>query len=101
MRARIFKPARNAMQSGTRRNKTWRIELEGLGEPGIEPLMGWTSGTDTRRQIRLDFPTREAAVAYAEKHGLDYWIEEEKERVARKVAYSDNFRTDRAAPWTH
>ncbi len=101
MRARIFKPAKNAMQSGNRGTKCWRIELEGLGEPEIEPLMGWTSGTDTRRQIRLDFPTREAAVAYAQKHGLDFWVEEEKAHTARKVAYSDNFRTDRAAPWTH
>ncbi|ORE96718.1 ETC complex I subunit [Acuticoccus yangtzensis] len=101
MRARIFKPARNAMQSGTRRTKTWRLELQGLGEPEIEPLMGWTSGTDTRRQIRLDFPTREAAIAYAHKKGLDFWIEDEKPRETRKVAYSDNFRGDRAAPWTH
>ncbi|WP_226580977.1 ETC complex I subunit [Acuticoccus sediminis] len=101
MRARIFKPARNAMQSGNRRTKTWRIELEGLGEPEIEPLMGWTSGTDTRRQVRLDFPTREAAIAYAERHGLDFWVEDEKQHEARKMAYSDNFRTDRSAPWTH
>lgn len=101
MQARIFRPARTAMQSGTRRTRSWRIEYEGLGAPGIEPLMGWTSGTDTRRQVRLDFPTREDAVAYAERHGLDYRIVDANAAGEKKIAYSDNFRTDRAAPWTH
>lgn len=101
MRARIYKPAKTAMQSGTRRTKTWRIELENLGEPEIEPLMGWTAGTDTRRQVRLNFPTKEAAIAYAERHGLDYWVEDEKSHQRRTIAYADNFRTDRVAPWTH
>lgn len=101
MQARIFKPARTAMQSGTRGTKQWRLEFENLDAPGIEPLMGWTSSADTRRQLRLDFPTRDAAIAYAERHGILYRIEDERSPRERKIAYADNFRTDRAAPWTH
>ena len=101
MQARIYLPARTAMQSGTRKTRQWRLDLDNLGEPAIEPLMGWTSGTDTRRQVRLEFPTCEAAVAYAERHGIAYRIEDAHARRERRIAYSDNFRTDRAAPWTH
>ncbi|MCF3934549.1 ETC complex I subunit [Acuticoccus sp. M5D2P5] len=100
MRARIFKPSRTAMQSGKGRAR-WRIEFEDLGPLEVDPLMGWTSSADTKRQIRLDFPTREEAIAYAERHGYDYRVEEEKSSTEKRMAYSDNFRADRVAPWTH
>jgi len=101
MRARIYKPARTAMQSGTRKTRQWRLEFEPELAPEVEPLMGWTSSRDTIRQVRMDFPTREDAIAYAERHGIEYRVEDERTRREKKIAYSDNFRTDRAAPWTH
>lgn len=101
MRARIYKPARTAMQSGTRRTRQWRLEFEPERPPEIEPLMGWTSSRDTIRQVRMEFPTREDAVAYAERHGIEYRVEDERTKREKKLAYADNFRTDRAAPWTH
>ncbi|MBJ3774194.1 ETC complex I subunit [Acuticoccus mangrovi] len=101
MRARIYKPSRTAMQSGKGRTRRWRLDFEGLRPPEIDPLMGWTAGTDTRRQLRLEFPTREDAIAYAERHGIEYRVEEAKSAVEKQIAYADNFRGDRAAPWTH
>ncbi|MEM7695126.1 MAG: ETC complex I subunit [Pseudomonadota bacterium] len=101
MKARIFRPARTAMQSGTRKTKRWRLEFVTDTAPEVEPLMGWTASADTARQVRLDFPTKEDAVRYAEAKGLEYRIEEGKDAGDKKIAYSDNFRADRPAPWTH
>ena len=101
MRARIFKPSRTATQSGMRKTRCWRLEFEQDKALEVDPLMGWTSSSDTTRQIRLDFPTREDAVAYAVRQGLDYWVEDERSKKEKRIAYADNFRSDRAAPWTH
>lgn len=101
MRARIFKPARTAMQSGTRRTKRWRLEFLTDSALEVEPLMGWTSSNDTTRQIKLDFATREEAIAFAQHKGIDYVVEEEHTAARKKIAYADNFRSDRPAPWTH
>lgn len=100
-KARIYKPARTAMQSGTRKTRAWRLEFDAERPPEVEPLMGWTASNDTSRQVKLDFPTREDAVAYAERHGIAYRVEDEK--VARPPAksYADNFKMNRPAPWTH
>ncbi|WMS41596.1 ETC complex I subunit [Acuticoccus sp. MNP-M23] len=101
MRARIFKPARTAMQSGTRKSRLWRLEFVADSPLGVDPLMGWTSSPDTIRQVHLEFPTKEDAVAYAERRGIAFRIEEANTAVDKKLSYSDNFRTDRVAPWTH
>jgi hypothetical protein len=100
MDVRIFRPARNAMQQGRANTDRWVLEYE-PGAREVEPLMGWTSSRDTRRQLRLSFDSREDAVAYAEKHGLMYTVEEPHERKIRPKAYADNFRTDRMGRWTH
>ena len=68
MTARIYKPAKTAMQSGMANTKDWVLDFD-LQEPRqVEPLMGWTGGTDTLSQVELDFPSAEAAVAYAYKN---------------------------------
>ena len=101
MTARIFKPARTAMQSGTRKTRGWRLEFEPERALSVEPLMGWTASSDPTRQVRLDFPSREDAVAYAERNAIPYRVEDERTTRDKRIAYSDNFRTDRAGPWTH
>lgn len=101
MKARIYKPARTAMQSGTRRTRQWRLEFEPQSALEVEPLMGWTSSSDTTRQVKLDFATKDEAIAYAEKRGIAYRVEDERTKREPKIAYSDNFRADRAGPWTH
>jgi ETC complex I subunit conserved region len=73
--AHIFRPARSAMTSGKARTKSWVLRFDRRTPPIIEPLMGWTGGDDTLIQVELTFPTREAAVAYAERQGLTFVIE--------------------------
>ena len=102
MPARIYQPSKTAMQSGKSNCQNWVIEFEPEAAKKIEPLMGWTSASDMRHtELRLRFATREAAVEYAEKHGIDYLIIEPRRTRRYLKAYSDNFRSDRTAPWTH
>ena len=101
MAARIYQPAKNAMQSGRGRSKEWVLEHEPARAREIDPLMGWTSSRDTQAQIRLEFATRDEAIAYAERNGLAYTILEPKPRKTVKKSYADNFRFGRVGSWTH
>jgi hypothetical protein len=101
MRARIYKPARNAMQSGKARTKLWLLEYEPERPREIDPLMGWTSSSDMRQQVQLEFDTREEAIAYAEKHEISFDVFEPHRPAAKAKAYADNFRFDRKVPWSH
>lgn len=101
MPARIYKPARTAMQSGTARTRLWLLEFEPEAPRQVEPLMGWTSSADTKQQLRLYFATKEEAVAYCEKHGIAYQVSEPKQPARRKIAYADNFAFKRVGQWTH
>ena len=101
MTARIFRPAKTATQSGLGKTRGWRLEYVPETPRSIEPLMGWTSSSDMKSQIKLSFGTKEEAVAYAERNGIPYRVEEPKEAKRRIVSYSDNFKTNRVAPWTH
>lgn len=99
--ARIYSPARTAMQSGKAKTGHWVLEFDREQPRRIEPLMGYTSSADMRQQVRLRFDNQDAAVAYAQKNGIAYRIEEPQQPKRRKQAYSDNFRYDRRTPWTH
>lgn len=101
MSARIYRPAKNAMQSGTAILTEWRLDYEPEQPRVIEPLMGWTSSGDMKQQVTMTFDSREAAVAYCERHGIPYQVLEPKEPVRRIAAYSDNFAYKRSEPWTH
>ncbi len=103
MRARIFQPARTAMQSGSAKTHVWVLEFAPASAREIDPLMGWTSSGDTESQVRLRFETREAAEAYARERGIDYDVTEPKPRkpVIRPRGYGENFATDRKGAWTH
>ena len=101
MQARIYQPSKTAMQSGRANTRKWVLEFEPTGRMALEPLMGWTSSGDTRRQVRIVFPSRAEAVAYAEKHGLGFVLEEPRDRQVRPKSYAENFRYDRIGLWTH
>ena len=101
MSARIFRPAKTSMQSGTAKTGNWVLEFEQASPRVVEPLMGWTSSSDMRQQLSLKFPTKEDAVAYAEKNGIAYRIIEPHDPTRRGLSYSDNFRYDRVGLWTH
>lgn len=92
MRARIFKPAKTAMQSGRAKSRKWRLEFEPDSPRTIDNLMGWTSSADTKAQVALQFDTCDDAVAYAKKHGIDYTVLPERPRKRPIRAYADNFR---------
>ena len=101
MVARIFKPSRTAMQSGKARTQYWQLEFEPDSARVVEPLMGWTSSADMKSQVRLRFATREEAVAYCERHGIPYQVQDSHEPARRSMAYADNFAFTRRGLWTH
>ncbi len=89
------------MQSGTRNTRDWVLEYEPSERRRHDPLMGWISSGDTRTQVRLRFPSKEEAVAYAEKHDLDFVVQEPKDRRIKPKAYAENFAYTRSGLWTH
>ena len=103
MRARIYKPARNAMQSGTARTRNWVLEFAPESRREVDPLMGWTSSGDMQSQVRLRFATKEAALEYAQAKGIDAQVFEPKTRKpnVRAGGYGENFATNRRGSWTH
>jgi ETC complex I subunit-like protein len=102
MAARIYRPAKTAMQSGTAKTREWVLDYEPEQPREIEPLMGWTSSGDMRQQVRLRFATVEEAIAYAERHGIPYQVVADAKASARRpISYSDNFAFRRRESWTH
>lgn len=101
MLAKIYQPAKTAMQSGQANTKKWVIEFEAESARRIDPLMGWTSSSDMAGQVQLSFDTLEAAVAYAERHNLPYQVTQPAKRRPQAKAYADNFSFNRRQPWTH
>ena len=103
MRARIYQPSKTAMSSGQGKTRVWLLEFAPESPRAVDPLMGWTSSSDTQAQVRLRFDTREAALAYAREHGIDAQVQDPNKRKAniRQRGYAENFAVDRRAPWTH
>jgi hypothetical protein len=90
--ARIYQRPKNAMQSGRARTDRWVLEYEPGEQQKPDPLTGWAGSGDTRAQLRLNFPTLEAAKDYAEREGLAFHVIPAPERKLKLQAYADNFR---------
>jgi hypothetical protein len=90
-KARIYQPARSAVQSGRFKTRYWVVEPEPRSRRHADPLIGWVGSDDTEQQVMLRFPTREAAIAYCERHGIDYSVTEPHHRVVRPKSYAENF----------
>ncbi len=103
MTARIFRPAKSAMSSGMAKTHDWVLEFPNETGRDVDPLMGWTSSSDTQAQVRMRFPTKKAALDYAKERGIDAVVTEPKPRKPniRKGGYGENFATDRKGAWTH
>ena len=101
MAARIYKPAKTAMQSGHAKTKDWVLEYEPEEPRVVESLMGWTSSGDMKSQLRLRFASEAEAVAYCQRHGIPCQVFETKQTARRGLSYADNFAFTRRAPWTH
>jgi NADH dehydrogenase len=103
MLARIYQPAKTAMQSGMAKTHTWVLEYAPASPREVDPLMGWTSSRDTQAQVRLRFESKEAALEYARENGIDAQVQEPKKRKPniRPGGYGENFATGRRGAWTH
>ena len=89
-KAKIYKPAKTAMQAGNRNTKNWLLEFDTLNT-GINPLMGWETSNDTMSEVKLEFSTKEQAINFAKKNNIIYYIVEPQKRKIIKKSYSDNF----------
>jgi ETC complex I subunit conserved region len=101
MTARIYKPARTAMQSGNAKTKEWALDFEPEQPRVVEPLMGWTSSGDMKQELLLFFQTKEEAIAYCEREGIPYQVFESPAVRRPRIAYADNFASGRRDAWTH
>lgn len=101
MTARIFKPARSASQSGSARTKEWVLEYEPASARQVDPLMGWISSNDTNTQLKLEFETKDEAIAYATRNGIAFTVAEPAPHKRLNKSYSDNFKYGRIGMWTH
>tara|TARA_B100001057_G_scaffold462508_1_gene515546 strand:- start:70 stop:381 length:312 start_codon:yes stop_codon:yes gene_type:complete len=103
MQARIYRPARTAMSSGSAKTRGWVLEFAPSSARHVDPLMGWTSSDDTQSQVKLHFDSKEAALNYAKDRGIEAIVSEPKERKVniRQRGYGENFATDRKVVWTH
>lgn len=100
--ARIHCPPRSAMQSGRANTHEWLLEYAPAERLRLDPLTGWSGSGDTRNQIHLRFPTREAAVAYAISKGISFEVEQPpRAKPIKPKVYADNFRPNRGENWTH
>ncbi|MGH7002535.1 MAG: ETC complex I subunit [Alphaproteobacteria bacterium] len=97
MVARIYKPAKTAMQSGRANVRDWVLEFAPAQRTAQDPLMGWTSSGDTAQQVRLTFATKEEAIAYCRRRRVDYEVDEANEHAIRPKSYASNFRWDRVS----
>ena len=91
MKAKIYKPAKTAMQSGVAKTKYWLLEYVPQAQKYVEPLMGWTGSADTQGQVKLRFSSKEKAVTYASTNNIPYEVLENHPRRKIKKSYADNF----------
>lgn len=90
--ARIYQRPKNAMQSGRFRTDRWVLEFDPAEQQRPDPLTGWAGSGDTRNQLRLNFPTLDAAKQYAEREGIAFHVVSAPQRKLKLQAYADNFR---------
>jgi hypothetical protein len=94
-RARVYRPTKTAMQSGRGQARKWILEYEAPTPRRPDPLMGWASADDTLNEVQLRFDTRDEAVAFAERLGLEYAVIAPHDTAEKPKSYADNFRYDR------
>ena len=90
--ARIIEGSRKTTQSGRAKSGKWTLEFESSRPQRHDPLTGWVGAADTRTQVRLAFNSKEEAIAYCDKHGLDYHVVPAPPVALKIQAYADNFR---------
>jgi|TARA_B110000495_G_scaffold145142_1_gene128059 hypothetical protein len=89
-KAKIYIPAKTAMQSGRGKLKKWVLEFV-TKDTATNPLMGWESSTDTLDEVILKFPTKEKAIEYAKMNDISYTLIEPNKKKFIMKSYADNF----------
>ena len=92
MKAKIYKPSKTAMQSGRSKYNKWVLKFSDKKNQLKDTMMGWNGGSSTISQIELKFSSKEEAVNYAKKNGIDYEVLETRERKVINKSYADNFK---------
>lgn len=92
MAARIYQMPKNALQSGKARTQTWMLEFEPAEAKTPDPMTGWAGSGDTQQQVKLSFPSEDAARAYADRNGIAYHVVRTPPKALKIQAYADNFR---------
>ena len=90
--ARISELERKTTQSGKANAGRWLLEFERAEPLRPDPLTGWNGSGDTKPQVRLTFDSKDAAIAYAGRHGLSYHLIPAQPVRLKLQAYADNFR---------
>jgi len=90
-KAKIYKPAKTAMQSGTGKTKEWVLEYEPKEANIVDNLMGWQGGSNTLKQVKLKFSSKESAIEYAEENDIEYIVKDPKKRKTIIKSYAENF----------
>ena len=88
----IYKPAKNAMQSGTAKSREWIMEFSAPNARYKEAMVGWAADCDTLSQVKLTFPDQQAAIDYAILNNLDYQVLSADNPVIKGKSYADNFK---------
>lgn len=101
MLAKIYRPAKTAMQSGKAQSRKWRLEFASELAPKSDALMGWTGSADASGQVRLAFDTKEQAIAFARAHALPHQVIEPATPKRIPKGYGENFAFKRREPWSH
>ena len=91
-KARIYQPDKSAMQSGKASTKYWLLEFAPDQPYFVDNLMGWVGMTDMPQELGLYFPTKEAAIAYAQAQRIPYEVFEPNKRHIVRKSYADNFK---------
>ena len=94
-KVRIYRPSKSAMQSGRSITRQWVLDYEPSDGQKADTLMGWAGSHDTTRQLKLKFPSKEEAIAYAKRKGLSYTVLQPRERAVRAKSYAANFAYNR------
>jgi hypothetical protein len=90
--ARIYQQGKPATQSGRARAERFVLEFESRRGKAPDPLMGWAGGAETVEQVRLSFPTLDAARAYCARHGLEAEVVPVAPKRLILRSYAENFR---------
>ena len=98
-KAKIYSPAKSAMQSGKGKTGLWLLEYEKPAPGRPDALMGWNTMPDTIAQVKLRFDTKDEAIAYATAKKLDYTVSEPKKSVVPPKAYAENFSSGKRKAW--